>query len=305
MVNFGARCLCYDFTRHQLSGDTELKAESPFDSLKPEAIAALAEDITYGKATKPAYKAFPLAITAGAFIAIAFIFYITVTTGAGTMPWGMTKLVGGLCFALGLILCVLLGGELFTSTTLTLVAKAANRITWGQLFRNWGIVYFGNLVGGLIMVALIALSSQYMAADGQWGLNAMKVAQHKIHHTFIEAVALGILCNLMVCLAVWMAFGARSATDKVIVMLLPVAMFVASGFEHSIANMFMIPVGIVIHAIAGPEFWQAIAVDPAKFADLTVSNFVFNNLIPVTIGNIIGGGVMVGLTYWFIFRRHH
>ncbi|MNG91912.1 putative formate transporter 1 [compost metagenome] len=185
------------------------------------------------------------------------------------------------------------------------MAKAANRISWAQLFKNWGLVYFGNLIGGLIIVALIIMSAEYTAADGQWGLNAMKVAQHKIHHTFFEALALGILCNLMVCLAVWMAFGARTATDKVMVMLLPVAMFVASGFEHSIANMFMIPVGIAIHAVAGPEFWQAIGQDPASFADLTVSNFVLNNLIPVTLGNIIGGGVMVGLTYWFIFRRHH
>lgn len=282
-----------------------MKAESPFDCLKPEAIAALAEDITYAKATKPAYKVIPLAITAGAFIAIAFIFYITVTTGSSGMSWGMSKLVGGLCFSLGLILCVLLGAELFTSTTLTLVAKAANRISWAQLFKNWGLVYFGNLVGGLIMVGLIIMSAEYTADNGQWGLNALNVAQHKIHHSFFEAVALGILCNLMVCLAVWMAFGARSATDKVMVMLLPVAMFVASGFEHSIANMFMIPVGIAIHSVAGPEFWQAIGQDPATFADLTVSNFVLHNLIPVTIGNIIGGGVMVGLTYWFIFRRHH
>ena len=282
-----------------------MKAESPFDCLKPEAIAALAEDITYAKATKPAHKVIPLAITAGAFIAIAFVFYITVTTGSSGMAWGMSKLVGGLCFSLGLILCVLLGAELFTSTTLTLVAKAANRISWAQLFKNWGLVYFGNLIGGLIIVALIIMSAEYTAADGQWGLNAMKVAQHKIHHTFFEALALGILCNLMVCLAVWMAFGARTATDKVMVMLLPVAMFVASGFEHSIANMFMIPVGIAIHSVASPEFWQAIGQDPASFADLTVSNFVLNNLIPVTLGNIIGGGVMVGLTYWFIFRRHH
>ncbi|MGK4476289.1 formate transporter FocA [Aeromonas molluscorum] len=282
-----------------------MKAESPFDCLKPEAIAALAEDITYAKATKPAYKVIPLAITAGAFIALAFIFYITVTTGAGDMAWGMGKLIGGLCFSMGLILCVLLGAELFTSTTLTLVAKAAGRISWAQLFKNWGLVYFGNLIGGLLMVALIVISAQYTADNGQWGLNALNVAQHKLHHSFFEAVALGILCNLMVCLAVWMSFGARSATDKVMVMLLPVAMFVASGFEHSIANMFMIPVGIAIHALASPEFWQAIGQNPAQYADLTVSNFVFHNLIPVTIGNIIGGGVMVGLTYWFIFRRHH
>lgn len=276
-----------------------MKAESPFDCLKPEAIAAVAEDITYGKATKPAAKTFMLAITAGAFIAIAFVFYITVIATGGS------KLAGGICFALGLILCVILGGELFTSTTLTLVARASNRITWAQMLKNWGIVYFGNLVGGLVMVALIMLSSQYMNTNGQWGLTALNVAQHKIHHTFIEAVALGILCNLMVCLAAWMAFGGRTMTDKALIMILPVAMFVASGFEHSIANMFMIPVGIAIQTFAGPEFWQAIGADPAKYADLTVGHFIINNLIPVTIGNIIGGGGMIGLTYWFIFRRHH
>lgn len=276
-----------------------MKAESPFDCLKPEAIAALAEDITYGKATKPVNKTFLLAITAGAFIAIAFIFYITVLSTGGN------KLTGGVCFALGLILCVILGGELFTSTTLTLVARAANRITWGQMLKNWGIVYFGNLIGGLLMVLLVMLASQYTANGGQWGLTALNVAQHKIHHTFIEAVALGIMCNLMVCLAAWMAFGGRTMTDKALIMILPVAMFVASGFEHSIANMFMIPVGIAIHTFAAPEFWQAIGADPAKYADLTLGHFIVNNLIPVTIGNIIGGGGMIGLTYWFIFRRHH
>lgn len=276
-----------------------MKAESPFDCLKPEAIAALAEDITYGKATKPAAKTFQLAIFAGAFIAIAFIFYITVVSQGGS------KLAGGLCFSLGLILCVILGGELFTSSTLTLVAKAANRITWTQMLRNWVLVYFGNLVGGLIMVTLIVLSSQYTADHGQWGLAAMNTAQHKLHHTFIEAIALGTMCNIMVCLAVWMSFGGRTMTDKALIMVLPVGMFVASGFEHSIANMFMIPTGIAVHALAGPEFWTAIGADPAKYADLTVSHFIFKNLIPVTIGNIIGGGVMIGLANWFIFRRHH
>ena len=275
-----------------------MKAESPFDCLKPEAIAAVAEDITYGKATKPAAKTFLLAITAGAFISIAFIFFVTVVSQGGS------KFTGAICFSLGLTLCVILGGELFTSTTLTLVAKAANRISWGQMFKNWALVYSGNFIGCLVMVLLIMLSSQYTSGSGQWGLTALNIAQHKIHHTFVEAVALGILCNLMVCLAAWMAFGGRTMTDKALIMVLPVAMFVASGFEHSIANMFMIPVGIAIQTFAGPDFWQAIGADPAKYADLTIGHFVVNNLIPVTIGNIIGGG-MIGLTYWFIFRRHH
>ena len=276
-----------------------VNAESPFDCLKPEAVAAVAEDATYGQATKPVAKTIMLAITAGAFIAIAFIFYITVVSQGGS------KFAGAVCFSLGLILCVVLGGELFTSTTLTLVARAAGRITWAQMFRNWVLVYFGNLIGGLIMVALIIISSQYTSGEGQWGLVALNTAQHKLHHTFAEAVALGILCNLMVCLATWMAFGGRTMTDKALIMILPVAMFVASGFEHSIANMFMIPVGIAIHSVATPEFWQAIGADPAKYADLTVTNFIVKNLFPVTIGNIIGGGGMIGLTYWFIFRRHH
>ena len=270
-----------------------MKAESPFDCLKPEAIAALAEDITYGKATKPAAKTFQLAITAGAFIAIAFVFYITVLATGGS------KLAGGVCFSLGLILCVVLGGELFTSTTLTLVARAANRITWGKMLKNWVIVYCGNLIGGLIIVALIMLAGQYMNSNGQWGLVALNTAQHKIHHTFIEAVALGILCNLMVCVAVWMSFGGRTMTDKALIMVLPVAMFVASGFEHSIANMFMIPMGIVIQNFATPEFWQMAGVAAEDYAHITTQNFITLNLIPVTIGNIIGG-LLVALPFWWM-----
>ena len=157
--------------------------------------------------------------------------------------------------------------------------------------------------GAIFFVGCIWIAKQHLGASGQWGINAMKIAQHKLHHDFGQAVVLGMLCNLMVCLATWMTFSCRSATDKVMVMLLPVAMFVACGFEHCIANMFMIPMGIVIHAFSGPEFWAMTGVDPAQFADLTVHNFVINNLIPVTIGNIIGGGVLVGLTYWVIHRR--
>ncbi|WP_108649442.1 formate transporter FocA [Dongshaea marina] len=279
--------------------------ENPVDCLSPEAIAALAEETTIAKATKPIGKSFMLAITAGVFISIAFVFYVTVTTGSAGMPWGMSHFVGALAFSLGLILVVLLGAELFTSSTLTILARASNRITTRQVLGNWVLVYLGNFVGAMVMVALIFFSAQFMADKGQWGLTALKLAQHKIHHTFVQAVCLGILCNLLVCLAVWMAFGARSATDKVMVLILPVAMFVASGFEHSIANMFMIPTGIIIHAFAGPEFWQAIGHSPSDFADLTVHNFVLKNLIPVTLGNIIGGGVMVGLVYWGIFRRKY
>jgi len=280
-----------------------VKADNPFDLLLPAAMAKVAEDVGVYKATKHPLTTFYLAITAGMFISIAFVFYITATTGTATIPFGIAKLIGGTCFSLGLILCVICGADLFTSTVLIVVAKASGRITWGQLAKNWINVYVGNLCGALMFVALIWLSGMYMTANGAWGLNVLQTADHKMHHTFIEAVCLGILANLMVCLAVWMSYSGRTLMDKMFAMILPVAMFVACGFEHSIANMFMIPLGIVVRNFASPEFWTAVGSSPDNFSHLTVLNFITDNLIPVTIGNIIGGGVLVGLTYWVIYLR--
>lgn len=280
-----------------------MKTDSPFDLILPAATAKIAEDAGVYKATKHPLKTFYLAITAGVFISIAFVFYITATTSTAGVPFGLAKLVGGICFSLGLMLVVVSGADLFTSTVLIVIAKASGRISWGQLGANWLNVYLGNLIGALFFVALIWFSGEYMVANGQWGLNVLQTADHKLHHTFIEAVCLGILANLMVCLAVWMSYSGRTLTDKMLAMVLPVGMFVASGFEHSIANMFMIPMGIVVKHFATPEFWQAVGAVPEQFAHLTVSNFIIDNLIPVTIGNIIGGGLLVGLTYWVIYLR--
>lgn len=280
-----------------------MKADNPFDLLLPAAMAKVAEDAGVYKATKHPLKTFYLAITAGVFISIAFVFYITATTGTAGVPFGFAKLVGGICFSLGLMLVVVCGADLFTSTVLIVVAKASGRITWRQLGLNWLNVYVGNLIGALFFVALMWFAGEHMTANGAWGLNVLQTADHKLHHTFVEAVCLGILANLMVCLAVWMSYSGRSLMDKMFAMVLPVAMFVASGFEHSIANMFMIPLGIVIKNFAAPEFWQAIGAAPEQFSNLTVSHFITDNLIPVTIGNIIGGGLLVGLTYWIIYLR--
>jgi formate transporter len=269
-------------------------------------MAKIAEEAGVYKATKKPFTTFFLAITAGVFISIAFVFYITATTGSA--PSGLTKLVGGLCFSLGLMLVVVCGADLFTSTVLTMVAKASGRISWAQLARNWINVYVGNFFGAMFFVALIWFAGQAMTANGAWGLNVLQTADHKMHHTFIEAVCLGTLANLMVCMAVWMSYSGRSLTDKMLAMVLPVAMFVASGFEHSIANMFLIPLAIIIRDFSGPEFWQATGATAAQFSHLTVGNFITDNLIPVTIGNIIGGGFLVGLTYWVIYLRdgdHH
>ncbi|PNH87769.1 formate transporter FocA [Vibrio diazotrophicus] len=276
---------------------------SQFDSLLPPQMAERAAETGVGKATKAAYKSFLLAISAGIHIGIAFVFYTVVTTGAHDLPYGVTKLLGGIAFSLGLILVVITGGELFTSTVLTLVAKASGKISWRQLMKNWTVVYLGNLAGSVLLVAIMLSTRQYMEDGGQLGLNAMAISQHKLHHTFHQAFSLGLMCNILVCLAVWMTFSARSLTDKVMVLVLPVAMFVSSGFEHCIANMFQVPMAIGIKNFAPEAFWQMTGANIADYADLNMMDFIINNLIPVTLGNVVGGGVFVGMWYWLIYLK--
>lgn len=274
-----------------------------FDAFLPPEMAKKAEDMGVAKATKNLLSSFVLAITAGAFIGIAFIFYTVVTNNGGSIGWGANKLLGGLAFSLGLMLVVVNGAELFTSTVLTVVAKASKKITWSQLARNWFLVYVGNFIGAFGLVLIMQTAKHYELDHGMLGINYMHVAQHKLHHSFGQAVALGTMCNVMVCLGVWMTFSARSLTDKLLAVVLPVAMFVASGFEHCVANMFQIPMAIMTKNAAGAEFWAATGQNAAQFADLTWSNFILHNLIPVTLGNIIGGGVLVGMVYWIIYLR--
>jgi formate transporter len=274
-----------------------------FDALLPPQMAERAAEAGVGKATKDPMKSFLLAITAGLHIGIAFIFYTTITTGAEGLPWGLTRFMGGLAFSLGLVLVIITGGELFTSSVLTLVARASGKISWRSLFKNWAVVYVGNMLGALFLVGIMLTAKQYMFDSGQVGLNTMNIAQHKLHHSFWQAVALGVMCNVLVCIAVWMTFSGRTLTDKIIVMVLPVAMFVSAGFEHCIANMFQVPMAIGIKNFASSDFWQMIGQSPEQFSDLNVMTFVMNNLVPVTIGNIIGGGIFVGMLYWLIYLR--
>ncbi|MFC3023538.1 formate transporter FocA [Vibrio zhugei] len=275
------------------------------DALSPQQMALRASEVGVGKATKPLFKSFLLAISAGMQIGIAFVFYTLVTTGTQDVAFGFSKLIGGLAFSLGLILVVVTGGELFTSSVLTLVAKACGKITWKQMLSNWAVVYAGNFCGSLLLVGIMLLTQQYISDHGAVGIHAMHISQHKLHHTFIQAVALGLMCNLLVCLAVWMTFGARSMSDKVLLLVLPVAMFVACGFEHCIANMFQVPMAIGIKAFAPESFWQMTGATLSQFSDLNWSTFIINNLIPVTIGNMIGGGLVVGLLYWLVFLKKH
>ncbi|MBE2898455.1 formate transporter FocA [Pasteurellaceae bacterium TAE3-ERU1] len=273
--------------------------------LTPTQMTAVAVSAGAYKARKNQLLSFVSAIVSGAFIAIAFVFYATTQTGSADVAWGLAKFVGGIVFSLGIIMVIVCGTELFTSSTMTVLAKVEGKISFVQMFRNWAVVYAGNLVGSLFIVALVWFGGQTMADHGQWGLTILNTAQHKIHHTWLEAFCLGIFCNIMVCIAIWMAYSGKTLTDKMLIAILPISMFVASGFEHCVANMFMIPMGIVTAHNSSAEFWQAIGLNAAQYADLNLGHFVLNNLIPVTLGNIVGGSFCIALVQWFLNREHH
>lgn len=279
--------------------------ELQIDAYPPAKMASRMEEIGVTKVNMDFWTTFALAILAGAFIGTGGIFLTTVTTGlsAAGVPFGLVRLIGGLVFCLGLIAVSVAGAELFTGNNLIIMAYASGRVTTAQLLRNWAIVYAGNFIGSILTALVMFLTGQYMFASGALGLNALSIANAKCNLGFIQAVTLGIMCNALVCLAVWLCASARSTTDKILSILFPITAFVAAGFEHSIANMYLIPIGLFIKSWAPPAFWEAIGKTPADFAYLTWTAFFFKNLLPVTLGNIIGGSGFVGLTYWFVYLR--
>ncbi|MBF0431364.1 MAG: formate transporter FocA [Fibrobacteria bacterium] len=274
-----------------------------FDALIPPEMAEKAEKIGVSKAAMGWKNLFLMSILAGAFISLGAIFATTVTSGAGMLPFGVVKLLGGLTFCIGLILVVVAGAELFTGNNLIVMAWAGRKVTTRQLLRNWYIVYLGNFVGSLATVVLMFFSGQYAFAKGIIGLNALNIASGKCSLGFTQAIALGILCNAMVCMAVWLCFSARSTTDRILSIIFPITGFVACGFEHCIANMYFVPYGLLVKGYASPEFWTGIGKTASDYGTLSWSNFLLANLLPVTIGNIIGGAILVGLIYWFVYLR--
>lgn len=292
-----------------------MTTEIRIDALLPAEMATRAEYVGVRKAETPALAMFTLAILAGAFIAMGAIFATTVAAGGvavkagdGTLafsaglPYGLTRLLTGTVFCLGLVLVIVGGAELFTGNNLIVIAWASGKVTIRAMLRNWIIVYIGNFVGSIGIAVLIFISQHYTNGGGAVGLTALNIAKAKVELNFLPAVALGVLCNTLVCLAVWMTFSARSVVDKIAAIIFPIAGFVAAGFEHSVANMYFIPIGLFIKDYAGGEFWNKIGMTPADFPSLTWAGFI-NNLIPVTIGNVIGGAVLVAAVYWAVFVR--
>jgi formate transporter len=274
--------------------------EIRIDALLPAEMARRAEFLGVRKAESPWFTLFMLAILAGAFIALGAVFASTIATGTtGTLPFGLTKLLVGLVFCLGLILVVVGGAELFTGNNLIVMAWASGKVSTFSLLRNWVIVYLGNFVGSIGTALLVFFSRQYTFSNGAVGATALNIANGKVHLGFIQAIALGILCNALVCLAVWLTFSARSTIDKIASIIFPIAAFVAAGFEHSVANMYFIPIGLLIKLYDTP-FALSTGLD---LSGLTWSSFLLNNLLPVTIGNIIGGSVFVAAIYWSVYLR--
>jgi formate/nitrite transporter len=209
-------------------------------------------------------------------------------------------LLAGGVFCLGLILVIVGGAELFTGNALMVMAWAAGRVRLVEMLRVWAIVYAGNFIGAIGIAALVYLSGQPSSGGGAVAAVALRIAADKAALPFGHALFLGILCNVLVCLAVWLAMGARTLTDKVLAVLFPVSAFVAAGFEHSVANMYLIPLGLFLKA--GPPDLVTETARAMELSGLTWTTFL-TSLVPVTIGNVIGGGVLVGGVYWFVYLR--
>jgi formate transporter len=269
------------------------------DDHSPAAIAEKAEAAGVTKGMRNILSTALLGILAGVFIGLGAVFCTLVTTGID-IGFGLTKLLGGLVFCLGLILVVVAGAELFTGNSLLTMSFISGRTSLARLAKNWGIVYFANLAGALALVGLMFYTNQWAFSGYGVGANALLTANAKVNLGFGEALVRGILCNFLVCLAVWLCFSARTVTGKIFAIIFPITAFVACGFEHSIANMYFIPMGILM--TGQPAVLGAAGVTSEAVANLTWAGFV-GNLVPVTIGNVIGGGIFVGATYWLAYLR--
>lgn len=280
---------------------TGLKAHpmSAVDSLTPAEIARLVEQRGVAKAKASIQTTFVLGVLAGAFIALGGVLSTVVATDS-PLGFGPTRLLSGLAFSLGLILVVIGGAELFTGNNLITMSWVSRHISLARLLRNWGIVYLGNLVGALSIVVLVFVADWWQQADSALGGTALSTAVAKASLPFSVVVVRGILANALVCLAVWLASAGRTVSDKVLAIVFPIAAFVAAGFEHSIANMYFLPMGLALEgqtSVVG-----ASEVSAGELAQLDLSA-TFANIAAATIGNVIGGAVLVGLVYWFVYLR--
>jgi formate/nitrite transporter len=272
---------------------------SPLDALLPPEMARRAEEVGAAKVSMERGRLVALAGLAGAFIALGGIVSTVALAGAAEAPWGATRVLAGIAFSVGLVLVVVGGAELFTGNNLIVMAWAGGRVGTGSVLRSWALVYAGNFAGGLGVALAAYGAGLHEAGGGAFGASALGIAAEKLRPGFGQAVVLGVLGNVLVCLAVWLSYSARSTADRILAVVPPIAAFVAAGFEHSVANMYFVPFALLV-AHLDPGF---VAARGADVHVLTWSAFLVRNLLPVTIGNMLGGAGLVGGVYWFVYLR--
>jgi formate/nitrite transporter len=273
---------------------------SALDALPPPEMARRGEQVGVAKAALRTDTLLALGILAGAFIAMGAVFATTVTAGGADLPYGVSRLLAGLTFSLGLILVVVAGAELFTGNNLVVMAWASRQVTTRRLLWTWALVYVANFAGAIATAGLMYVSRQYRFGGGAVGDQVLAIAAAKTDLGFVQAVALGAFCNALVCLAVWLTYSARTTTDKILAIVPPIAAFVAAGFEHCVANMYFIPMGLFVKEDSA---WLEGRANLPDLSSLTWPDFLVGNLVPVTIGNLIGGTLMVAGIYWFVYLR--
>jgi len=276
------------------------------DCLTPNNVAhELADSVMPMKASFRKSKVFVLAIAAGAFIAFGAQVSLTVMTGTENISWGLAKLIGAMTFATGLMMVVLTGAELFTGNVMMTFAVIENRVKFSKLLRNWTLVYIGNFIGSIILATLIYFSGCSHNSHEALGVMGLTTAYNKAALPFIEAFTRGILCNWLVCLAIWMASSSRHVIGKIFAIFFPIVTFVASGYEHSIANMYFLTNGLFLKHT--PTIVAASNFTSEQLSELTIKSCIVNNLVPVTLGNLVGALVFVVLLFWTAYLRdeHH
>jgi len=270
---------------------------TPKETLSFDEMRDHAEILTQKKLNYCWQKSFILSVLGGVFISFGAILSVIVSAGSSNMSYGVTRLLMGIVFSLGLILVIVGGAELFTGSTIISIAVVNKKAKLRQLIKNWIIVYLGNFVGAILISLLIFFSKQYTFGNGIMGINTLNIALSKIHHSFFESIFLGILCNMLVCLAIWLTYSTKSISGKIMAIIFPVTAFVAAGFEHSVANMYYVPIALLI------KNFDSNFITSINLTDLTLNHFLINNLLPVTIGNIIGG-VVIWLTFNFLYKKN-
>ena len=246
-----------------------------------------------------------LGILAGAFIAFASegSNMAAFNLFANPETYGLGKALAGVVFATGLMLVIIAGGELFTGNMLIIIGVLEKKIKIKGMLSNWFFVYLGNLIGGILIAYMMVKSGLFNSGDNMLGAVTIKIASYKTGLEFSQAFYLGIMCNWIVCIAVWMSYAAKDIVGKCFAIFFPISLFITSGFEHSVANMYYIPAGIL--AKANPAWVNASGLSAEKLANLNWGSFAINNLVPVTIGNIVGGGLLVAIVYWFVYYKNN